>query len=142
MSSAQHEQVFRLIIEEAFNKGNFAVLDDLFAPGYTEHQFGLKPTVAGMQEDFAFLRRAFPDLHMTIDALIADDATVWGRMTARGTHQGPFFGPPTGKHMEITVMDVLRFNAEGKIVDHWGSPDRFAALAQLGLLPQPQQASH
>ncbi|MBN1964995.1 MAG: ester cyclase [Anaerolineae bacterium] len=137
MSSEQNKETFRLIIEEAFNKGNFAVLDGIFAPGYSEHQFGLKPTVAGMKEDFAYLRRAFPDLHMTIEDLIANDDTVWGRMTARGTNNGPFMGPPTGKPMQITVIDILRF-ADGKVVDHWGTPDRFALLAQLGLLPQPK----
>jgi predicted ester cyclase len=58
-------------------------------------------------------------------------------MTARGTNLGPFMGPPTGKRMDIIVMDILRFK-DGLIVAHWGSPDRFAAMAQLGLLPQPQ----
>ncbi|MCB9454112.1 MAG: ester cyclase [Anaerolineaceae bacterium] len=138
MSSERHQEMFRIVIEEAFNKGNFDVLDELFAPDYTEHQFGLKPTLDGMKEDFAFLRRAFPDLHMTIEDMIADEDTVWGRMTATGTNLGPFIGPPTGKHMEITVIDILRF-ANGRVVDHWGSPDRFAAIAQLGLLPQSQR---
>jgi predicted ester cyclase len=56
-------------------------------------------------------------------------------MTARGTHLGPFMGPPTGKPITITVMDVCRFE-NGKIVEHWGVPDRFAMLVQLGLLPR------
>lgn len=43
----------------------------------------------------------------------------------------------TGKPIVITVMDVCRFE-RGKIVEHWGVPDRFALLAQLGLLPQPR----
>ncbi len=136
MSKEQHMESMRLIINEAFNKGNFDVLDDLFAPGYREHQFGLKPTVQGMKEDFAYLRNAFPDLHMTIEDMIADEDTVWARMVARGTNDGPFMGPPTGKSIEITVIDVLRFE-NGLAVDHWGSPDRFALMAQLGLLPQP-----
>jgi predicted ester cyclase len=46
-------------------------------------------------------------------------------------------GPPNGKTFEIAVFDVVRF-ADGKIVEHWGSPDRFALLAQLGLLPKQQ----
>jgi predicted ester cyclase len=138
MSSEQNKRTFRTIIEEAINNGHFDVLDGLFAPNYVEYQFGLKSTVAGMKEDFAFLRRAFPDLHMTIEDMIANEETVWGRMTARGTNLGPFMGPPTGKRMEITVIDVLRFK-DGLIVAHWGSPDRFAAMAQLGLLPQPQE---
>ena len=137
MSSEQNKSVFRTIIEEAINNGHYDVIDGLFAQDYAEHQFGLKPTLAGMKEDFAFLRRAFPDLHLTIEDMIADDDTVWGRMTARGTNHGPFMGPPTGKRMEITVIDILRFR-DGLIVAHWGTPDRFAAMAQLGLLPQPQ----
>jgi predicted ester cyclase len=136
MSNDQHISVFRTIIEEALNNGHFDVIDGLFAPQYREHQFGLKPTAQGMKEDFAFLRRGFPDLHLTIEDVIADQNTVWGRMTARGTNLGPFMGPPTGKRIEIAVIDVLRF-ADGLIVDHWGIPDRFAVMAQLGLLPQP-----
>ena len=137
MSIEQHKESFRLIIEEAMNKGNFDVLDELFAPDYKEHQFGLKATVEGMKEDFAFLRRAFPDLHLEIEDMIADGDTVWGRMTATGTNNGPFMGAPTGKQMKITVIDILRFE-DGLVIDHWGSPDRFAAIMQLGLLPQPQ----
>ena len=137
MSSEQNKIMFRRVIEEAFNQGNYDVLDNIFAPDYQEHQFGLKPTVEGMKEDFAYLRTAFPDLHMTIEDLTADGDTVWGRMVATGTNQGPFMGPPTGKPIKITVFDVLRFE-NGRAVEHWGSPDRFAAMAQLGLLPQPQ----
>ena len=135
-SPEQHLEVFRRVIEEGFNKGNYAALDALFAPDYREHQFGLKPTLEGLKQDIQFLRTAFPDLHLTIEDSIAEADTVWIRMTARGTNLGPFIGPPTGKAMTITVMDVCRF-ANGKIVEHWGIPDRFAVLAQLGLLPQP-----
>ena len=137
MSSEQNKEMFRRVIEEALNGGNYDVLDDIFAPGYQEHQFGIKPTVQGMKEDFQFLRTAFPDLHLTIEDMAADGDTVWGRMVATGTNLGPFMGPPTGKRIQITVIDILRFE-NGRAVDHWGSPDRFAAIAQLGLLPQPQ----
>ena len=59
-------------------------------------------------------------------------------MTAQGTHQGPLFGPATGKAITITVFDTCRFE-NGKIVEHWGVPDRFAQMAQLGLLPQHRE---
>lgn len=128
--------VLRLVIEEGFNRGNYAALDALFAPDYREHQFGLKTTLEGFKEDIQYLRTGFPDLHLTIEQSIADADRVWILMTARGTNLGPFIGPPTGKPMSITVMDVCRFE-NGKIVEHWGVPDRFAVMAQLGLLPQP-----
>ena len=35
--------------------------------------------------------------------------------------------------MDFTVIDVCRV-VDGRIVEHWGVPDRFAALAQTGVL--------
>ena len=139
MSSEHNKKAFRLFIEEVFNKGNFNVLNEVFAPNYVEHQFGLKTTVEGVKEDVSFLHRAFPDFHMTIEDMIASEDTVWGRMSVTGTNMGPFMGAPTGKRINITVFDVLRFK-DGLAVDHWGVPDRFAVLAQLELLPRPQES--
>ncbi len=136
MSPLQNQEVFRQVIEEGFNKGNYGALDPLFASDYREHQFGLQPTLEGFKRDIQSLRTAFPDLHLTIEDMVGDGDKVWVRMMARGTNQGPFFGPPTGKAMTITVFDMCRFE-NGKIVEHWGVPDRFAVMAQLGLLPQP-----
>jgi predicted ester cyclase len=139
MSVEQNQASMRQVIEEAFNKGNYSVLWDHFDPDFIEHQFGLHPTVEGMQGDIQFLRRAFPDFTLTIEDMLAQGDQVWMRMTARGTNRGGFMGPPNGKSFEIAVFDVCRFK-DGKIVEHWGSPDRFAMLAQLGLLPQVQPA--
>jgi predicted ester cyclase len=50
-----------------------------------------------------------------------------------GTHTGPLFGPPTGRPVDITVIDVIRV-VDGQIAEHWGVPDRFALLAQTGVL--------
>jgi predicted ester cyclase len=138
--SAEHNQfAFRQVIEEAFNQGNYTVLAELFNPDFVEHQFGLHPTIEGLQGDIQFLRTAFPDFKLTIEDMLAQGDKVWVRMTARGTNLGGFMGPPNGKSFEVTVFDQCCFK-DGKIVEHWGSPDRFALLAQLGLLPQPQKA--
>jgi hypothetical protein len=34
--------------------------------------------------------------------------------------------------VEITVIDIARI-VVGRIVEHWGEPDRFALLAQTGV---------
>jgi len=44
--------------------------------------------------------------------------------------------PPTGRRMQATVFDVVRV-ADGRMVEHWGVPDRLGVLHQLGILPQP-----
>ena len=58
---------------------------------------------------------------------------IWVRVRARGTGSGPFFGPPSHKPIDITVFDLARI-ANGQIIEYWGVPDRFAPLAQTGVL--------
>jgi predicted ester cyclase len=135
MSTQHHQTALREVIEEAFNRGNYAVLRQHFKPDFVEHQFGLHATIEGMQGDIQFLRTAFPDFNLTIEELVAEADKVWVRMTARGTNRGGFMGPPNGKTFEVAVFDECRFE-DGQIVEHWGSPDRFALLAQLDLLPK------
>lgn len=132
-----NQEIVRLVIDEGFNKGNTDILDELYAPGFAEHQFGMKPSLESLKGDIRFLRNAFPDLHLTIDDSVVDGDKVWIRMTARGTNLGGFMGPANGKSFAITVYDTARLE-NGRIVEHWGAPDRFALLAQLGLLPKAE----
>lgn len=136
MEATTNREVFRRLIEEGFNRGNFDAWDDCLPPTFEEHQYGLPSTLAEFKRAIAGLRSAIPDLALTIEEMVADGDKLWVRMTSRGTHRGPFMGfPATGKTFAITVIDICRF-AGGKIVEHWGVPDRYALLHQLGLLPR------
>lgn len=132
----QEEAVFGRLIEEGFNRGNFDPWDECFAPLYVEHQFGMPSTLAGFKQAIAGLRAAFPDLHLTIDEMVSQGDKIWVRMTSRGTHTGTAFAgvAPSGRPFTITVMDVCRFEG-GRIVEHWGVPDRFALLRQISPPP-------
>lgn len=134
-----NEQLFRAIIERGFSKGDASVMDELASPDFVEHQYGfVPPYVTGVKRAIASLHSAFPDFSMTVEELVSSGDRVWGRMTARGTHRGPLGPmPPTGKRMEITVIDIMRFQ-DGKLVEHWGVPDRFAMMEQLGMRPPPR----
>ena len=136
MSESSRQGVLRQVIAEAFNQGKYDVLRRHFDPGFVEHQFGLRPTIEGMQADIDSLHRWFPDFTMTIEDMVEAGDKVWMRGTARGTNRGGFMGSADGRRFEITVFDVVRFD-DGMIVEHWGAPDRFATMAQLGLLPKP-----
>lgn len=136
MSESARQAALRQVISGAFNQGDYEILRRHFDPGFVEHQFGLKSTIEGMQSDIGSLRRWFPDFTLTIEEMAEAGDKVWMRGTARGTNLGGFMGSADGKRFEITVFDVVRFDG-GKIVEHWGAPDRFAMMAQLGLLPKP-----
>jgi predicted ester cyclase len=137
MSIEQNKEVFRRVVEEGFSNGNLDALDECFPPTFTEHQFDLPPTLAGLKGSIRYLRETFAPFSLTIEDMVADGDKVWARLTGRGTDSKGVMGhPPTGRSFAITVIDVCRFE-NGKIVEHWGVPDRFHQLAQLGLLPPP-----
>jgi steroid delta-isomerase-like uncharacterized protein len=76
-----------------------------------------------LKEVFGKLHRAFPDLHITVDDVIAEGDKVVGRNTVTGTHQGEYMGlPPTGKSITYNEIFIFRF-AGGRIAETWGVVD-------------------
>ena len=138
------ETIARRLIEEGFNQGDLSVADELVSPELVEHQsFGPDHAsgAEGVKAVIASLRRAFSDFHLAIDDLAVAGDTVWLRMTGTGTNDGSFMGHPrTGRRMRTDVFDALRVE-DGRIVEHWGVPDRLGTLFQLGLAQPPARAS-
>ena len=134
-----NEQLFRILIEEGFSKGDMTVFDKHTSPHFIEHQHGMIPqNVEGVKNSIRDLHLAFSDFSLTIEDLVVYEDKIWGRMTGRGTQTGQFGPmPPTNKKIEITVIDIARFE-DGKLVEHWGVPDRLAAMEQLGMKPPPK----
>jgi predicted ester cyclase len=131
------ESVVRRLVDEGFNKGDLDVCDTLTAPDLVEHQDfgpGHAAGAEGVKAVIASLRRAFSDFQLRIEHLVADGDLVWLHMTGSGTNDGPFMGnPATGRAMHINVFDLIRV-VDGRMVEHWGVPDRLGALFQLGLM--------
>jgi predicted SnoaL-like aldol condensation-catalyzing enzyme len=138
MTPTTNTSLFRRLIEDGFARGNLAVVDELVALDVVEHQWGIPPGSSGperIKRLIGGLRHAFPDLSCDILHLVEDGDLVWGHFRARGTHTGTFFGvAPTGKPIAIDVIDICRF-VDGKLVEHWGVPDRMAVLEQVGAVP-------
>lgn len=148
MSTTQDRSAaFRLmqrIFDEGFATGNAAIVDELCAPDLIEHQFGLAGTggeaIEHVKDAIRQVHATTPDMTFTIEDAVEAGDTIWVRVTARGTATGPFFGPPSGRPVQITVVDIARI-VDGRIVEHWGVPDRFALLAQTGVLDRLARAA-
>src|SRR5688572_6207983 len=62
---------------------------------------------------------AFPDLHISLEELIAEDDRVFVRSTMTGTHDGEYKGvAPTGRNVAADCAEVYRF-ADGRIAGYW-----------------------
>jgi len=131
----------RRLIDQGFSNGDLNVCDELVSPGCVEHQRGLRPGIEGTKETIRTLHAWFSDFRLVIEDLVASGDTVWIRNRATGLNTGSIMGrPPTGRSLEITVFDVLRFE-DGKLVEHWGVPDQLGMLVQLGLFGRPEAAT-
>jgi len=132
---AAPEEVVRRLIDEAFSEGRLEVCDELIADLLVEHQnYGPDHAAgaAGVRAVVTSLRRAFSDFKLAIEDLVVAGDTVWTRNVATGTNDGPYMGrSPTGRRIRIDVFDVLRV-VDGRVVEHWGLPDRLGVLLQLG----------
>lgn len=68
----------------------------------------------------SMMRESFPDVHWTLEDMVADERTVAVRWTCTGTFTGkaPFAGvEPNGRSFSTSVMNFYSFDEDGKIVD-------------------------
>jgi ketosteroid isomerase-like protein len=137
MSIEGNKAIMRRMIEEIWNQGRLEVADELFAPDATSPGLPLPPGPEGVKLVAGMFLRAFPDLHMEIEDIIAEGDRVVGRFTETATHQGEFMGvPATGKPVKFTEMGILRIR-DGQIVESWYNLDQFGLMQQLGAIPGP-----
>ncbi len=134
----ENKAQFRRTYEEMFNQGNLAVADELIAPDCINHEVPPGMNNRGpeaMRQVVMMLRTAFPDLHGTIEELVAEGDTVACRVSMSGTHLGSFMGiAPTGRSFRQAQMHFMRFR-DGKGIEHRAVRDDLGMMQQLGVIP-------
>ena len=146
MSGAQETSNKSIVarFENAVSSGDWetisSAIDDLVAPDAVIRS--PVPTDATgaqkLKEIFATLHRAYPDLRVTAEDVIAEGDKVVARNTVTGTHRGEYMGiAPTGK--PVTYREIFIFRvADGRIAETWGVVDVLSQLRQLGAFPRPE----
>jgi len=141
MSAETNKAVVQRVIEYFNSKEHKAKYLDLYDANCVLHGYplGLAPGHAGVEQFYAGLWSAFPDGHLDVEDMVAEDDRVACRYTLRGTHTGGFMGvPATDRPVTVRGMTVLRF-VDGKCVERWQSLDELGMLQQLGAIPMPGQ---
>ena len=124
---------------EAFNEGNLEAVDELLTDSYVRHDPN-SPEVRGAEEEkqlIAMYRSAFPDLHFTVEDMVAEDDRIAIRLSISATHKGELLGiPPTESRLSFTAMEIYRLK-EDKIDEQWVNVDTLGMMQQLGVVPLP-----
>ena len=114
-------------------------VDELLTDSYVCHDPN-SPEVHGPEEEkrlIAMYLTAFPDLHFTVEDMVAEGDKVATRIGISATHRGELLGiPPTEKRLAFTAMELYRL-AEGKIDEQWINMDTLGMIQQLGVVPAP-----
>jgi predicted ester cyclase len=126
---------------DAVNTGDLELIsktiDEIVEPDALIHTpLPIEATGAqALKQVWPMLLRGLPDVHVTIEDLIAEGDKVVSRNSVTGTHQGEYMGrPPTGKSVTYNEIFILRF-VNGRIAETWGVVDVFSQLKQLGRIP-------
>lgn len=128
-------------LHEATNSGDLELIsrtiDEVVDPNLVFHA----PVPNGatgaqaIKQVWAMLLRAFPDIHVAVEDVIADGDKVVFRQTVTGTHQGEYMGlAPTGKSVSYNEIFIARLS-NGRIAEVWGVVDVFSQMQQLGMIP-------
>ncbi|UKI32245.1 MAG: ester cyclase [Lentisphaeria bacterium] len=85
-----------------------------------------------------FMRRSFPDVHWTLENMVADKKTIAVQWRCTGTFSGTasFAGlQPNNRKFSTTVMNFYTFDEEGKIIDDVTAVGIAGILQGIGVLP-------
>jgi predicted ester cyclase len=117
-----------------WNDGDYAVADEIFHPqAVTPDAPQLPPGPGGCKEIARIFRAAFPDFHMTVEDVVAENDLVCCRFRQTGTHSGELFGiAPTGRSVDFGEMAICQI-ADGRIVASWFQTDMLSLMSQLGV---------
>ena len=125
-------------IYDLINAGDVEGFGRLMADDFVDHEElpGLAPTKDGVLAFFRMQQAAFPDMRMELQDLIASGDKVVARLRYTGTNRGEFMGaPPSGKSVDVQLIDIHRFGDDGLVREHWGVMDQMTMMQQLGLAP-------
>ncbi|GAA1307704.1 hypothetical protein Psi02_45500 [Planotetraspora silvatica] len=142
MSTAQetrNKETYRRF-HDAVNSGDLGVIskaiDEFIHPDGRFHTAERTDVTAvqAQKRVWEILLRAFPDIHVTGEDLIAEGDKIVARQTVTGTNSGEYRGmPATGKSVTYNEIFIARF-ADGQVTDIWGVVDVYSQLRQLGLI--------
>ncbi len=140
----ENKEKARRLYEEAFGQGQPEVIDEVLHSDFVCHdpnsETGEIRGAETMKGEIEYFRQALPDFFYRVEDQVAEGDKVTTRYTMGGTHQGEFFGVPgSGKRIEISGINVDRFDESGKMVEEWASYDLLGAMRQVGAMPEAGQ---
>jgi steroid delta-isomerase-like uncharacterized protein len=129
---ATNKAVAMRVFDEIFNQGKFQVAEEIYAPDFQNHGLYRSVDLKTDQEAVHAEKKAFPDLRMRVQEIVAEGDKVAVLWTFQGTHTGPGYEglPPTGTAVELRGITIWRM-VDGRIRDEWSSWSETGAYIRM-----------
>jgi predicted SnoaL-like aldol condensation-catalyzing enzyme len=98
-------------MHEAFNTGNLAAADEIFAPGFVSHPLGTVGAES-VKRSWSSMQRRFPELRSVVEDVLVDGDKAAMRSTLHGVQ-------PTASRRLPEIIEVYRVE-NGRIAELWG----------------------
>jgi len=85
---ARNKAVAMRVFDEIFNQGRFEVATEIYAPDFQNHGLHRSVDLKTDQEAVHAEKKAFPDLRVSVQKMVAEDDKVAVLWTLQGTHTG------------------------------------------------------
>ncbi|MBI1686766.1 ester cyclase [Caulobacter hibisci] len=124
---------------DAVARSDDAALDRYFSPDYVLHGPGGDVDLAGLKAFFAVMRSAFSDFACERVELVEQGDVIAARTVMTGLFTGPLPGTavgtihPTGQPMRRELLNLFRYDADGRLAEEWVQYDDLSFLKQLGV---------
>lgn len=132
---AANRQLIETYFYRVWNQGELDLLDSIIDDQYQNHSAGRAgvppPGPVGLKPIITAMRKAFPDLHYTIQDLVITEDRIVARVRLTGTLLGELWGmPANGKKIEVNQINI-EYIKNGRITNHWRLTDELAMMQQL-----------
>ena len=79
--------LIKSFVEQVLNKHNVAAVDKYYAPDLIQHSPSMGQGIQGFKQFFTSFFSAFPDIHATIEHILAENHIVLVFLNWTGTHK-------------------------------------------------------
>jgi steroid delta-isomerase-like uncharacterized protein len=129
-----NKRLIRKLYEEGLNRGNMDLVAQLISDDYVGSHGEKGP--AGFLNPTGALLKGFPDIHYTLEDLVAEGDRVAVRWKWEGTHKGPFGGfPASGKRVTNDGIAIFQIK-NNRVIQVWIQTDRLGFLQEMGAVPR------
>jgi predicted ester cyclase len=125
--------------EQELTDEDEAEVDAYFAPDFAFHgPDGAEMDYQGLKGYFASLRAAFDDLTISRGIMVVEGDYVACQTTITGTFVREFTQspvgplPPNGRRVVFELINIFRYDDQGRLAEEWVQTDNRSRLRQLG----------